>query len=77
MQNRQDAAGGSAHCRDWERIIARRADRDPPLCIAKMAQYAFGSNAPYGLDVQKEFVTRADMTCGAVKPVARRRRVRL
>ena len=28
----------------------RRADRDPPLCIAKMAHYAFGSNAPYGLE---------------------------
>ena len=24
----------------------RRADRDPPLCIAKMAGYAFGSNPP-------------------------------
>jgi hypothetical protein len=29
--------------------MARRADRDPPLWIVKMAHYAFGSNAPYGL----------------------------
>ena len=30
-------------------LLARRADRDPPLCIARMLHYAFGSHAPYGL----------------------------
>ena len=29
------------------KISARRADRDPPSLIAKMAGYAFGSNPPY------------------------------
>jgi hypothetical protein len=28
---------------------ARRADHDPPLWVAKMPGYAFGSNPPYGL----------------------------
>ena len=28
---------------------ARTADHDPPLCVAKMVGYAFGSNPPYDL----------------------------
>ncbi len=38
-------------------LAARRADLDPPLCIAKMAHYAFGSNAPYELRAELQYTT--------------------
>jgi hypothetical protein len=42
---------------------ARRADHDPPLCIGKMAGYAFGSNPPYGALQHHPIHEQPDVVC--------------
>jgi hypothetical protein len=43
-------------------LTAHRADRDPPLCSAKMAHYAFGFNAPYELTERDDAVRGLDLS---------------
>jgi hypothetical protein len=43
----------------------RRADHDPPLLIAKMAGYAFGSNPPGLIELDRKYGLFPIWTAGA------------